>query len=183
MKAQFNPAFVATVGLEGGYVDNPLDSGGPTNWGITQADARSHGYMLDMKNMPLEMAQIIYKSDYWNVLGLDTCDDQGIAGAMFDAAVNCGEGTSAGWMQEVLNALGKGDGVDAPLWPILKVDFHFGPDSMAALNTCVSISPHYTQVAIEAFNCLKGASYIHDTEKYAHNRAFFLGWISNRISL
>lgn len=183
MKAQFNPAFSMTVGLEGGYVNNPLDNGGPTNFGITQADARAHGYMGDMKDLPIETAQLIYKSDYWNALGLDTCDDQGIANAMFDAGVNCGVGTAAGWMQEVLNALGKNDGVDTPLWPLVDVDYHFGPASMSALNSCVTISPHYTQVAIEAFNCLKGASYIHDTEKNAHMRAFFLGWISNRISL
>ena len=183
MKAQFNPAFSATLGLEGGYVNNPSDPGGPTKFGITQADARAHGYMGDMAQLPLETAQLIYKSDYWNELGLDTCDDQSIANKMFDGAVNCGVGTMAGWTQEALNALSKNDGVETPLWPLLTVDFHFGPASMEALNACVAISPHYTQVLVEVLNCLQGASYVHDTEKNAHLRAFFLGWISNRISL
>ena len=183
MKAQFNPAFSATVGLEGGYTNNPADKGGPTNWGITQAVARAHGYMGDMKDLPLETAQLIYKSDYWNPLGLDNCDDQQTAGQMFDAGVNCGVGTSAEWMQRSLNALSKNDGFDKPLWSLLTVDGHFGPESMTALNECLGISPHYTQVLLEAFNCLRGASYVADTEKNPQERAFFLGWISNRITL
>ena len=183
MKSQFNPAFSATVGLEGAYTNNPLDPGGPTKWGITQSDARSHGYMGDMKDIPMETAQLIYKSDYWNELGLDSCNDQSVANKMFDGAVNCGVGTMAGWVQEALNALGKADSLDAPLWPLLAVDYHFGPASMDALNACTAVSPHYTQVLLEVINCLQGASYVHDTEKNTKLRAFFLGWISNRISL
>ncbi|WP_276203058.1 glycosyl hydrolase 108 family protein, partial [Enterobacter hormaechei] len=36
--------FNTILGKEGGYVDHPNDKGGPTNWGITQATARAHGY-------------------------------------------------------------------------------------------------------------------------------------------
>ena len=183
MKAQFNPAFSITVGLEGSYSNDPLDPGGPTKFGIEQAEARAYGYMGDMQDFPIETAQLIYKAGYWNPLGLDTCDDQQTANEMFDAAVNCGVGTAAEWMQRALNALGKDDGVDTQLWPLLTVDGHFGVDSMTALNLCLSVSPHYTQVLQEAFNCLKGASYIMDTEKNAKLRRFFLGWISNRITL
>lgn len=36
--------FNSILGKEGGYVNHPNDKGGPTNWGITQATARAHGY-------------------------------------------------------------------------------------------------------------------------------------------
>lgn len=33
--------------------------GGPTNWGITQATARAHGYTYDMRNLTREQALAI----------------------------------------------------------------------------------------------------------------------------
>ena len=37
---------------EGGYVNDPADSGGETNWGITVNRARQSGYNGDMRTMP-----------------------------------------------------------------------------------------------------------------------------------
>ena len=37
---------------EGGYVNDPADSGGETNWGITVSRARQSGYNGDMRTMP-----------------------------------------------------------------------------------------------------------------------------------
>ncbi len=45
--------FNAILGKEGGYVNHPDDKGGPTNWGITQATARAHGYVGDMRDLTL----------------------------------------------------------------------------------------------------------------------------------
>lgn len=39
-----NPIIDGILGLEGGYSTNPKDKGGETNWGITEATARAHGY-------------------------------------------------------------------------------------------------------------------------------------------
>ena len=57
--------FNTILGKEGGYVDHPNDKGGPTNWGITQATARAHGYTGDMRNLTREQALAILESDYW----------------------------------------------------------------------------------------------------------------------
>ncbi|EMA4431440.1 TPA: glycosyl hydrolase 108 family protein, partial [Enterobacter hormaechei] len=51
--------FNTILGKEGGYVDHPNDKGGPTNWGITQATARAHGYTGDMRNLTREQALAI----------------------------------------------------------------------------------------------------------------------------
>ncbi|HVN67055.1 MAG TPA: glycosyl hydrolase 108 family protein [Candidatus Sulfotelmatobacter sp.] len=183
MTAIFDPAFTKTVGLEGGYTDDPSDPGGPTNWGITVAEAREFGYMGDIKDLPIETAKLIYKAKYWNVLLLDSVADQSVAAEIFDSAVNCGPSTVAGWIQEALNALSKADGTDVPLWPVLDVDKNFGPVSLEVLNTCISVSPRFVQVLIETLNCLQGAYYVHSTEKNPRLRKFFFGWIANRVTL
>src|SRR5881392_4133119 len=55
----------ALVKREGGYVSNPNDKGGPTRYGITQQTARAYGYIGDMRMLPIETAQQIYRKQYW----------------------------------------------------------------------------------------------------------------------
>ncbi|VTP69623.1 Predicted lysozyme (DUF847) [Leclercia adecarboxylata] len=57
--------FNGILGKEGGYVNHPNDKGGPTNWGVTQATARAHGYTGDMRNLTREQALAILEADYW----------------------------------------------------------------------------------------------------------------------
>lgn len=44
-----NPVIDGILSLEGGYVNNPADRGGATNWGITEATARAFGYKGDTR--------------------------------------------------------------------------------------------------------------------------------------
>lgn len=74
---------------EGGYVDDPDDSGGATNYGITEAVARAAGYTGDMRELPPELAQQIYKSQYWDAIGADNLPPE-LREVAFDAAVNQG---------------------------------------------------------------------------------------------
>lgn len=77
-------AFVLAV--EGGYVEN--DAGkGPSNFGI---NAAAHPG-VDIKNLTREQAVAIYKSDYWEPLGLGALEAP-LAIAAFDTAVNMGTG-------------------------------------------------------------------------------------------
>ncbi|HUG46231.1 MAG TPA: glycosyl hydrolase 108 family protein, partial [Sphingomicrobium sp.] len=55
----------ALLEREGGYVNHPSDRGGPTNYGITEAVARAHGYQGSMRRLPREEAVAIYKRLYW----------------------------------------------------------------------------------------------------------------------
>ena len=48
------------IRVEGGYVNDPSDSGGETNFGITVAVARANGYVGCMLDLPRSVAFDIY---------------------------------------------------------------------------------------------------------------------------
>ncbi len=49
----FEKAFEEIILHEGGYADDPADSGGKTMYGITEAVARNSGYRGEMKDFIL----------------------------------------------------------------------------------------------------------------------------------
>lgn len=102
----FDVAFDRLLGNEGHYSNDPGDPGGPTCWGITQKEARAHGYTGDMRNLPKEFAKKIYLDDYWNILG----DDVGpaIKFQAFDFGVNAGVGTSIRKLQAAIGVADDG---------------------------------------------------------------------------
>lgn len=63
----FNEAFEFTVGHEGGYVNDPVDPGGETKYGISK---RAYP-MLNIKDLSIEDAKLIYEKDYWQAAGCD----------------------------------------------------------------------------------------------------------------
>jgi len=93
----FNTAFEKLMQFEGGFVNNPKDPGGATNFGITQAVARSHGYTGDMQALPVGTAKAIYQTDYWNLMLCDNLPDP-LKYPVFDAAVNNGSGNARRWL-------------------------------------------------------------------------------------
>lgn len=80
---------------EGGYTNDPRDPGGPTNWGITIADARMYwkpgATAADVKAMPKSVAIAIYQQKYWARM---RCDELrgGVDYAIADYGVNSGVG-------------------------------------------------------------------------------------------
>jgi len=78
---------------EGGYVCDPNDPGGETNWGICKRDHQD----LDIKNLSKDEAIAIYAKNYWDPqweqLGF------GLAACMFDTSVNMGKKTAQYFLQ------------------------------------------------------------------------------------
>lgn len=79
----FDKAFTFVVGEEGGYVNNPVDPGGETNFGISKKAYPD----VDIASLTLDAAKAIYLRDYWNALELDG-RPYGPALCLFDCAVN-----------------------------------------------------------------------------------------------
>ena len=77
---------------EGGYVNNPNDRGGATNYGITEAVARVNGWKGPMRDLPLDLAKQIYKQQYWINPRFDQVNTLSplIAEELLDTGVNCG---------------------------------------------------------------------------------------------
>ena len=99
----FTTAFEKLLGHEGGYSDHKDDPGGKTRYGITEAVAREVGYRGDMRELPLDLAQRIYKDRYWDAVQAEHLPAD-IRYAVFDAAVNSGPGRAAKWLQSCVGA-------------------------------------------------------------------------------
>lgn len=79
---------------EGGYVNNPRDPGGETNWGIAK---RSHPD-VNIRALTREGAIDIYRRDYWLPIQGDSLP-AAAAFQVLDAAVNHGPGNAIRWLQ------------------------------------------------------------------------------------
>jgi lysozyme family protein len=120
--ANFQLAYAITMGNEGGYANNPNDSGGETwkgvarnywpNWGgwpiVDQIKATNPANLNQAlaANASLNtMVDQFYLQNFWNPIGLPTINSQQIANQLFDTAVNMGTGIACRFLQQGVNVL------------------------------------------------------------------------------
>ena len=165
---------------EGGYVNHPMDRGGPTNWGITEAVARRQGYIGDMRAMPQSDAAAIYKRLYWLAPRFDAIAEHApkLAAELFDTGVNMGTGAAAGFLQRALNALNR-NGAD---YADIQVDRAVGAATLRALAAFLNKRGAGAEaVLLKAVDALQGAHYLKIAEARPSQEAFVYGWLANRI--
>ncbi len=166
------------IGIEGGYVDNPRDSGGKTKWGITAATARKHG--LDVRYITSDQARSIYISDFWNPMNLDGVASlsPAIAEELFDSGVNLGPSRAAQWLQRALNVLNQ----HGQQWPDLTVDGDIGVKTLEAIDKFFRIRGKRAEaVLLNMLNAIQGNFYIDLAERRPKDEAFEYGWQANRV--
>lgn len=171
----FERAVAHTLGIEGGYADDPADRGGKTNWGVTEAVARENGYTGDMRALPKARALDIYRRLYWDRIGLDwvAAVSPEVAAEVFDTGVNMGVGVAVGFLQRVLNVLNRG-GSD---YPDLLIDNMAGPATAAALRAVIRLrGAEGRDVVLRYLDALQGARYVTLAESRAANETFVFGW-------
>lgn len=161
----------ATIKAEGGYVNDPSDSGGATKYGITQAVARANGYTGDMRDLPLQVAKDIYKREYAEKPGFTVFPSE-IAAELFDTGVNMGTSTATRFLQRATNAL-SGSG--------LTVDGKMGQATRVAVDAYLSSRTNAVSILLKALNGLQCVRYIEIVEGNATQRKFINGWISSRV--
>ena len=119
MLTMFDDIIKVVLKHEGGYVNDPVDPGGETNFGIAK---RSHPD-VDIKNLTEEGAKEIYYQDYWMKNRVPQLPDN-LKHIYFDMCVNQGRGRAVKILQQAANAKGAN----------LKVDGGLGPKTISALN-------------------------------------------------
>lgn len=107
----FLTAFEKLLKHEGGFSDHSADPGGKTRYGVTEAVARDVGYRGDMRELPLDLAQRIYKDKYWDAVQAEALPAD-VRYIVFDGAVNSGITQSAKWLQRACGV--KDDGIVGP---------------------------------------------------------------------
>ena len=168
------------IDVEGGDVDDPSDSGGATNFGITENVARLNGYTGKMKDLPRSVAYKIYTAKYWDSVRADDLEkfSESLAHEVVDTAVNMGVSRASKFLQRSLNSLNN----KGSFYPDLTVDGQLGPATIRALGEYSGIrGEHGIGVLIKCLDCLQGAYYIELTEKREKDERFLYGWISNRV--
>ena len=167
------------IRVEGGYVNDPSDSGGETNFGFTVAVARQFGYVGAMRNMPRSTAFDIYSAKYWDaVKGDDLAKlSELVAEEVVDTSVNMGPGRAGKFLQRSLNVLNN----RGSLYLDLTVDGAIGNATISALRAYLNGRGEETLVT--ALNCLQGAYYITLAERREKDERFVYGWFKNRVKL
>jgi lysozyme family protein len=163
MKANFDTSFARVMQSEGGYVNDPADHGGETNYGVTIGAWGAYlGRAIqpgEMKALTLDAVKPFYKQMYWDKVRGDNLPT-GVDYAVFDFAVNAGVSRAAKFLQRAVGA--NDDGV-------------VGPGTLALV---AKITPGKL---LENFAELKEAFYNTLAEKNPTQQKFLKGWM-NRVA-
>ena len=147
-----------TLEEEGGYVNDPTDKGGETNYGISKRAYPN----VDIFNLTEDDAIDIYWKDYW-VRG--KCDK--VPGKLqaiyFDMCVNFGISGAIKVLQETAN----GKGAD------IEVDGKIGPNTIKAIQN-LSVQ------RVRAFRALKFAKIVIANPK---QMKFWYGWFRRSLKV
>lgn len=154
--ADFNLAVQKTLVHEGGYVNNPNDKGGPTKYGITQADMPG----VNMATITPQQATAYYQEHYWKSL-YSQITDQAIAEKLFDMGVLFGVGTAVKLLQLSLST-----GIT------VVQDGAFGPNTLARLNDQGDLNKYRTVLYNHVMDVIN---------RNPQDAEFVTGW-TNRIA-
>lgn len=135
---------------EGGYVNDPNDSGGETKYGICK---RSYPH-LNIKELTKDMAEIIYKRDFYDKMKIDMFDNELLALHLFDFGINAGIGRAIKKLQIVAG---------------ITQDGIIGLQTITKANTR-DLSLNYINARIEYYNLIG----------VGKNTRFLAGWM-NRV--
>lgn len=178
----YDDGFAHTVGLEGGYSNNPKDAGGPTKYGIIEKTARAYGFQGDMRNLDLATAKAIYKVGFWDPLRLDEIGQISAAVALelFDTNVNIKAGETAGFLQRALNCFNQ----EGKLYNDIDQDGKIGKATVETFRSYMAKRGKLGEtVMLRSLNSQQGTYYLQRCEDREANEEFVFGWHANRVAI
>jgi lysozyme family protein len=172
--ANFNISYSLTMAAEGGYANNPADTGGETfmgvarkknpnwsGWAIVDAVKATHpanlNAALKANTALLGAISDFYIANYWNPNQTGAINSQQIANQVFDTSVNCGVGRGAEFLQQAAG---------------VTVDRQVGPNTLAAVN---GADP---QVLYNKFIALRKQFYVNLIAAQPSQAQFQRSWFS-----
>ena len=171
----------SVVNVEGGYVNDPNDSGGATRFGITERVARAHGYHGPMSKLTRQMAIDIYAGQYVRKVNFDAIVevDQDVGKKVIDIGVNAGPHRAGKWFQMSLNDYNRRQRD----YKDVAVDGRVGPATIRAFvalqrkrgvdKTC--------ELMIKKLEAYQGSHYSRIGQNNNKNETFQIGWFDHRI--
>lgn len=162
---------------EGGYVNDPRDRGGETNFGITVATARDNGFTGPMKSMTRDFARDVYMRQYVQAPGFDkiAAISPAIGAELVDTGVNMGQKVAGQFLQRALNGLNN----QAKDFADLLVDGSAGQKTRDALSAYLKKrGAEGERRLLLLLNSLQGERYLSLAEGRSANEAFLYGWLS-----
>lgn len=162
LNSVFDKAIQAVLKHEGGYVNNPKDPGGETNFGISKKSYPD----LDIPNLTKEDAIAIYKRDFWDKQPYKLIVFDPLCIKAFDMSINIGPKSANKSLQIAVNAFDYD----------LDEDGVLGPKSLKAINSCTPITllVEYKHKLIDHYKGL--------VAKNHRLNPFLKGWIKRALS-
>lgn len=170
-----NAIIASMLTIEGGYVNDPADSGGETNHGVTARVARKGGYDGCMRAMTEDDACDIYRRLYWDANHLDDIAalSTPVAAKVFDIAVNMGNGRAGEFLQRILNVMNNRGAHYADI----KVDGDIGGQTVSAFRAYIAKRGQEGAMRLEMLLCcMQGDFYITLAERREKDERFMYGW-------
>jgi len=158
--SKFDEIIEVVLEHEGGYVNDPKDPGGETNYGIAK---RSHPD-VDIKNLTKEGAKEIYKEVYWDKNKVESLPEE-LWHIYFDMCVNQGKSRAVKIIQRAVN--GKGGSLD--------VDGGLGPMTIAAIGK--------SRVELDRVRAYRVKYYSDLVTKKPDLERFYFGWFKRALEV
>ena len=158
--SKFDDIIEVVLEHEGGYVNDPKDPGGETNFGIAK---RSHPD-VDIKNLTKEGAKEIYKEVYWDKNKVESLPEE-LWHIYFDMCVNQGKSRAVKIIQRAVN--GKGGS--------LTVDGGMGPMTIAAIGK--------SRVELDRVRAYRVKYYADLVTKKPDLERFYFGWFKRALEV
>jgi lysozyme family protein len=151
---------------EGGFVNDPDDSGGATMKGVTLATFRKFygktATVAQLKAITDDQWLHIFKVGYWDKLRGDDINSQSVANTMVDWGYNSGPATAAKKVQAIVGVVADGA---------------IGPKTIAAINA-VSAKELFDKIQVA-----RKAFYENIVKNKPSQQKFLKGWLNRLNSL
>lgn len=155
----FELAMIRVFKHEGGYVNDPKDAGGETNFGVSKKAYPD----VDIKNLTQDQAKDIYYKDWWIHYHYDQIKLPNVAIKLLDTAVNIGAKKANIILQRCLNLNG---------YPNIIDDGGLGTISMLAINHCND------NIILNAYRQAQANYYKAVVQAHPEDAKFLNGWLT-----